>query len=452
MNYQSHQVSVGSNQNHFYMSTASAPSFVNSTASDLSMVPPQFKYLFENGGIFDLSAPLPPKPTVASTQFTDLHHSLILEALEKKQNKVTLTVNGKKKKVVIRGYVLNTESIFGFDFQVNNGINQPYILLSDAGNAFLFEKALDLVTQYPFILQSPNCTRFLVCALNRKFCVPQISERLNHVSSNGTAFLYRHVHDNFVAQKDFHSYQSQVDASIADLHGDFGRLNRMVGNNSNEVAGYRRQLEDALRRISQLENQLAPVQPAFVAMQLQLEEQQNQVRRIRKRNMEYFLHVHSVTTHFNDLLRELPMHQWNDALREHVIFMDGIFDLLPEYTGITYRGINLEKMERRSPGWLSKVVQNGYVDKAYTCTSRNPNEALPFALDDDNNGTPVIMEIQQKSGRYISPYVADEYKHEEEVLLPRDTRLRCIGSMNRVFTLPNNGGTRQGYLLQMVEI
>jgi hypothetical protein len=52
-----------------------------------------------------------------------------------------------------------------------------------------------------------------------------------------------------------------------------------------------------------------------------------------------------------------------------------------------------------------------------------------FPKDDDtgmHHGIPVMLRIRQRSGRYIAPFVAKDYKDEEEVLLPPKTQLRLV--------------------------
>ena len=88
-------------------------------------------------------------------------------------------------------------------------------------------------------------------------------------------------------------------------------------------------------------------------------------------------------------------------------------------------------------------------DNAFICTSFNLDVALNFAVGDDGNGHGVVLEIHQQSGRYIQPYVANQFKHQEELLLFPGTVLVNRGAqwVSQVY----NGKNIQYLKVYMVE-
>jgi len=71
---------------------------------------------------------------------------------------------------------------------------------------------------------------------------------------------------------------------------------------------------------------------------------------------------------------------------------------------------------------IFKHKESPYSDKAYMCSSASVDVALDFAVDkhDWASSRPIILYIHHISGLHIKEYVGNDYKHEEEVLFPRN--------------------------------
>ena len=116
-------------------------------------------------------------------------------------------------------------------------------------------------------------------------------------------------------------------------------------------------------------------------------------------------------------------YQWNDALRTGQIggyaddmkTMDGFLDMMPKTNATTYRGLALEGEELDD--FLKKTVEGDiFVEPGYMSTTFSKSKAQDFGSD-------VILEVEGKSGSYISAMSYDEeHRRENEVLFPRGSK------------------------------
>eukprot|EP00977_Amphora_coffeiformis_P005194 scaffold1112_cov92-Amphora_coffeaeformis.AAC.30 len=113
---------------------------------------------------------------------------------------------------------------------------------------------------------------------------------------------------------------------------------------------------------------------------------------------------------------------------QEIVAITFFLDSLPSHPGVCYRGIDLLDMP---PQWLENTLRSReFCDAGCTSTSLSQSVAWHFAsLGACETYTPrrLILVIQQKTGRYVKEYVADEFKWEEEIILKPKTRLRIIG-------------------------
>jgi hypothetical protein len=394
--------------------------------------------------------------------------STILFALERNTRTTGLPCG---KRIKINHLALNSNSKFGFDLILNDKSGHlAYIPLGDKGDFFIFDKVAQLVNEGDVDVDQPESdfVDALVSILEDDMYIPNAYARVLDAVRVGS--------NNFR----FAGYATATFATKADTNTRFGEVYKDLGAIKATVDGsvedfYQLAMVTESLRISDVEKdrtlndfetRIEALESGQGLLQTQLRAQTHHVSQINEdvtkqsadihnlngMNVEFHLAVHSLTTRFNDEIRSTPESQWDFSTRMQVQRVDRILRDLPVHIGEVYRGLQLEAMEMRFPGWYHSVLRNGYTDKAFICATTDPNQALKFGMDEDFNGTPVVLRIQQRTGRYIAPFVATEFKAEEEILFPRNTVLRCINALeNFQFLLPN-GATKIGRVVYMVEI
>lgn len=110
--------------------------------------------------------------------------------------------------------------------------------------------------------------------------------------------------------------------------------------------------------------------------------------------------------------------QMDPSTAEKIRKIDAVLASLPPVSGIVYRGTRL------SSATIDKIIESGsYLEHAYSSNTIDIVDAYSFLQQATNSGDKrkVMMITQTKTGRFI-PF--GEFAKEEEVLIPRNTRLQ----------------------------
>ena len=88
----------------------------------------------------------------------------------------------------------------------------------------------------------------------------------------------------------------------------------------------------------------------------------------------------------------------------------------------------------------------------YYLTSKEYLKAVDFAFDDSDPSiaNPIVLEIHHRSGKDIEPYVDPGFRHEREVLFPRN----IVFVLERRFCQPltHEGVTRMAHFFVLREV
>jgi hypothetical protein len=123
---------------------------------------------------------------------------------------------------------------------------------------------------------------------------------------------------------------------------------------------------------------------------------------------------------------EPEMAKWTAAIISRM-------DSLPSCPGWVFRGMDMSSCFKEADVQrLFCIPGSIYTDKAFMSTSWKDSVAWDFATP--NGPKPmgsVILIIKHHSGKFIKQFVAEEYKHEEEVLIKPGTQFRITNCENR---------------------